>query len=521
MCSFQRPQCHYYGLSLILGSSIQYTVDWTIPTGWFTSDVKVVELVVDCRNTVSIEDGAFDTTAFKTVEKLTIKSAWSDNMITAGSLYGLSQLKILRLTGNSMVKIQRGSLDVVAGTLEELTFQESSTYNSKIYISSLTGGNPLRHLASVKIQRNMNDTIMNDTFVALVNIISLDISYCQIEFIAAGAFTPISRTLEVLYLANNKLAQVSAGLFDGLVRNPDIQIFLDNNRWQCDCDLCYLKWLIRHGKLFNLVCRLPLQFRGDLVGDTDFCANPTCNEYYIEEDTPISNTTVYPTTTEIIPNVDNEDQLFQQQCSGQPISDADPTPPTNDFVMLPKSKYQFKFLQTSNASLAVVVESRICNMFLLWFDSTREVFRTPTLSESQAYGCTHLANTLNRTVNFQQVIVINTLQTNVPYVFCLMERTRSTVSPLNCMPYMNVVAPGSIVLEDNEVWLFGSDQTKQIVFVVAIMFGSVMVGFLVAYLLLRRQTKQLEAGAMMGYRNHSSSLDGVTESSDCGKPIDG
>lgn len=488
-----------------------------MPSGWFTADVQVTELVVDCRNTDTIEDGAFNATAFQTVEKLTLRWALSGNMLTAQSLRGLSQLKILHILDNSMEKIRSGTLNVVAGTLEELIFQESSSYNSLIVIDGLTGGNPLLQLTKVKIQRNMNNTITNGTFTGLVKVTGLDLSYCQIEVIAAGAFTPISKTIQELNLRNNKLIQIPVGLLDGLVINTALKIYLNDNRWQCDCALCYLRWLIRNGKLSNpsnLICRLPLQFRDDEIGEVDFCPDPQCDEY-----NPIA--TPDPPPDHTLPPTEDQ-QYYRQQCTGSSNYTTEANSPENDFVMLPKYSHQFKFLRTSNSTVAVLVESRICNMFLLWFDSTREVFRTPTLSESQAHGCTYLADTLNLTTNFQQVIVINTLQANVPYIFCLMERTHLTVSPLNCIPYMNMVAPEVHLDDNNEVWLLGSDKTMRIVFIVAIMFGSVMVGFLVAYFLLWRQTKQLEACSRIGlHNNHSPSFDGTTESPDCGKPIDG
>lgn len=489
---------------------------------------------MQCSNIDLMEDGAFDSSAFKTVEKLTLSFASSGNMLTAQSLSGLSQLKILHFADSSMSRIQRGSINIIAGTLEELIFRESSTYNSKIIITGLTGGNPLSHLTNVKIQRNMMDTITNDTFSALVNVIRLDLSYCQIEIITAGAFAPISNTIQELNLRNNKLAQIPAGLLDRLVINPAVTINLEANQWRCNCELCYLRWLIRNGKLTKLNCRQPIEYRDDDIGDGDFCPDAQQCDVYTLEETPTIITTT--TTTEDPNSIEdpnnqtdppnseeetNVDQFYKQQCSRRPNSSAETHTPSDDFVMLPKHSHQFKFLRTSNSTVAVLVESRICNMFLLWFDSTREMYRTPTLSEAQAYGCTYLADTLNRTTNFQQVIMIDTLLANVPYVFCLMERTSTTVSPLNCMPYMNVVLPTVDIDDDDVYWLLGSDKTMQIAFVVIIMLSCVMVGFFVAYLLLRRRTKQLEADAMKGYRNKSVSFDAGSVSTDYGKQANG
>lgn len=518
----------------------------------------MVELLVDCGNTAAIEEGAFNEPAFKTIEKLTLKSVWSGNMLTENALSGLNQLKILHFIANSMATIPRGILNTVAGTLEELIFEEASVYSTPIVIASLTGANPMLHLTVVDIQRNMNDTITNDTFVALVNIIRLDLSFCQIQVITAGAFNPIINTIEELNMSNNYLTQIPVGLFDRLVSNPNINIYLDDNKWLCDCNLCYLRWIIRHTNLSNscnLICRHPLQYRGDFISDVDFCDDPLCDEYSLiiktitnppgpdmtentsvsimypgtttnlpnDNDTESYTTTgdpvsiIYPSTTTYLPNDNDTESLYRQQCNN-----TSNTSSANNFVMLPKNSHQFKFLRTHNQTVAVLVESRICDMFLLWFDSSREVFRTPTLSESQAHGCAYLMNTLNQTTNFQQVIVINTLLANVPYVFCLMERNRLTVSPLNCMPYMNMVASEVVPRDDDYVWLFGTDQTILIAVIVTIMFGSVLIGFLVAYLLLRRQTKQLETtNTKMAFRNHSPSFDCITESSDCKQEVNG
>lgn len=531
----QRPQCHSDGIKLILGSSIKYTVDWSIPARWFTANVTVVELVVDCQNTVAIADDAFSASAFSTIQKLTLQFAWSNNMMTAQSLNGLSELKMLHMLQTSMVQIRSGTLNAVAATLEELIFEESSKYDSMVLIDGLTGGNAMSRATNIKIQRNLKDSITDRTFVALVSVTRLDLSYCQIEVLPKGSFAPIANTIRELNLQNNNLEQLPAGLLDRLVTRPEFTINLDANQWMCNCDLCYLRWIINNGQfvdLSKLACKLPLQFRDQEISDVDFCPNHQLCDVYSLEDTqttlnpwtpPPDVTDNHTVTTTPIPNSNESDeesaQLYRHQCTraSTNTSNTSSASESNNYVLLSSKSHEFKFLRSSSTTVTVLVESRICNMFLLWFDSTREIFRSPTLSESQAYGCTYLANTFNRSVNFHQVVVINTLQANVPYVFCLMERTSSTVSPLNCMPYMQVVPP-LLVIKDDDVWLWVSDKTMKIAFIVAIVIGSVLVGFLVAYLLLRRQTRQLEKGSLMGYRSHASSFDATTiESSECRK----
>lgn len=502
-----------------------------MPPRWFTATAKVVQLIIESSNIAFLDDDALVADAFSTIEKLTFNFAWSGNMLTPQSLNGLAKLKTLRFDNASLGQIRRGTLNAVADTLEELFFLESSKYDTLLLVDGLTGGNKMERLKRVKIQRNMKNAITKHTFAGLVNVETLDLSYCQIEFIAAGSFDLISSTILVLKLGNNKLARLPVGLFDRLVTNPAITLHLNDNQWECDCDLCYLRWLIKHGQaagLSNLLCRLPIQFRNQEVIEADYCRDISCEEYVITEPNmttelpetfpstsmPSMPPTMSTSSTNITPPSDDgtDEELYKHQCNNV---DARNGSTGNDFVIMPSHKYRMKFLLTENATLAVLIESPICNMFLIWFNSSREMENKPMLSGPQAYGCSILSDTLNQSTNFQQLIVIDNLRNNVPYVFCLMERNSVTVSPLNCMPYMNMVTDP---FDDGNVWLWEEDKPMQIAFVVVTLFCSVMGGFLIAYLLLRRQTRQLEEkAAMMGYRSQGASFDASIESTDCSK----
>lgn len=245
--------------------------DFNVKANWFTAQVKVKELRFGLSSVATIEVNAFNSTALKYVTKLVFPNMGL-NLISNGIFNGLESLEVLVMDGAYLKVIEKGALDVLNETLTTLTLTESSKYWSEILIDGFTGSETLKALEYVKFHYNLRSTITHQSFVGLENVKTLDLSECQIVVIGAGAFDPISSSIRELILTNNLIQTLPGNLFDYML--PSLTtIFLEGNKWHCDCDLMPFKLsLLEHSNFVgSLHCSTPTHLRGYSVIDTDFC----------------------------------------------------------------------------------------------------------------------------------------------------------------------------------------------------------------------------------------------------------
>lgn len=434
-----------------------------VKANWFTARVKVKELILYMNSVSQIEVNAFNSTGLESVTKLIFPNMKLVTM-KKGIFNGLNSLEVLVMEGaNGQTIINTGVLDVLNETLKEFTLIESRTSLSQLNIDGFTGAEPLNALEYVKYKYKLTNSITQTSFVGLLNVKILDLSECQIVTIGAGAFDPISNSINELNLKNNLMKTLPEGIFSNMLQNQVITtIWLDGNRWDCECHLMYLKdCLIKNWEYSNFVgtvnCNTPTEHSGKGVVDTDFC------------DTTTTTTTSEPTITEE-PSIPEE---FNQKCYESGESERS----KNVSIKLPRASLTVN--ENEYGGVEVEVDTLSENFVLLWFSSfDQERYYTASNETTCVIGATN-------------TIPISNLKEDTAYTFCMMDSTETTVSPLDCMSYCKP-------LTSEKPWLFYGKKSLSISVAVFACFISLFIGLALGMFVFRAngiiKTKRNENG---------------------------
>ncbi|XP_020643563.3 chondroadherin-like protein isoform X1 [Pogona vitticeps] len=181
----------------------------------------------------------------------------SIHQLSENAMAGMEKLRWLYLTGNCVAEVSSKALSH-AKMLEKLHLDENSL--QEVPTKALRG---LPILSELKLSKN------------------------PIKYIGDGAFFPVARSLQHLYLDNMGLEQISSGAFTGLGprvksfyleknkmhRVPDLHNFtaleainLSDVPFHCDCQLLPLrKWLDKLNLRVGATCDTPADVRGQKV----------------------------------------------------------------------------------------------------------------------------------------------------------------------------------------------------------------------------------------------------------------
>ncbi|XP_054845293.1 chondroadherin-like protein [Eublepharis macularius] len=232
----------------------------------------------------------------------------SNNSITsidADVFEGNTQLAYLYLDHNGFIQMPKGAFSLLP-SLFSLHLQHNSI--SQLSDRDLEGtgnlcwlyltGNHITHvsvrafrdaqmLEKLHLDENFLQEVPTRSLRELPNLIELKLSKNPIKNIGDGAFFPIARSLQHLYLDNMGLEKVSSGAFTGL--GPKIKsLYLEKNKmhslptlhrftalevinlreipFHCDCKLLPLhKWLEKLNLRVGATCGSPADVRGQKV----------------------------------------------------------------------------------------------------------------------------------------------------------------------------------------------------------------------------------------------------------------
>ncbi|XP_007895545.2 SLIT and NTRK-like protein 5 [Callorhinchus milii] len=164
----------------------------------------------------------------------------------------------------------------------------------------------LRGLRRLHLNNNKLEGVRDDTFAGLENLEYLQVDYNYISWIEAGTFSKL-HMLQVLILNDNLLGSLSSNVFRyvplthldlrgnrlkmlpyaGLLEHMDrvVELQLEENPWNCSCDLIALKaWLesIAYTALVGeVVCETPFRLHGrdlDEVSKQELCPRRTSTD---------------------------------------------------------------------------------------------------------------------------------------------------------------------------------------------------------------------------------------------------
>lgn len=400
---------------------------------------------------VRLSPDALNSNAFRTVKKLLLENYELATM-EKGIFNGLNELEIVNIRSAGAVNIiETGVLDTLT-ELQEFTFEQSLKNNPYISIDGLTGSEALSKLEYVKIRYNLANSIKKSTFVGLINVKRLDLSTCQIQSIEDSSFDPISETIEELDLSGNLLTTLSDAVFHMLL--PNIKsVDISGNSWDCECHLLHLRLFIeQYQHNFNgYNCSTPASCRSNNLLE--------CENFSVCEMPSTSTPTTTSTTTTTPPPNTN----FTLQCQKR----NELAMPDTVSIKRPIGSMTISEAENGELNLNIELEQDATSPVVVWFD------------ENQNSGGMAGEDISCVSRNGIESIPITNLLSNVTYTFCLMDKSSTSVSPLDCISY----AARNVQIEP--VWLYESSKTLTITLAVIVLTINVMVGIAIGFWMLK------------------------------------
>uniref|UniRef100_A0A8D2J812 SLIT and NTRK like family member 5 n=1 Tax=Varanus komodoensis TaxID=61221 RepID=A0A8D2J812_VARKO len=182
----------------------------------------------------------------------------------------------------------------------------------------------LKGLRRLHLNNNKLEVLRDDTFMGLESLEYLQVDYNYVSAIEPNTFSQL-HLLQVLILNDNLLASLPNNLFRfvplthldlrgnrlkllpylGLLQHMDkvVELQLEDNPWNCSCELIALKdWLdsISYSALVgDVVCETPFRLHGrdlDEVSKQELCPRRLISDYEMRPQTPLSTTGYFHTT---------------------------------------------------------------------------------------------------------------------------------------------------------------------------------------------------------------------------------
>lgn len=209
---------------------------------------NVHELIINNGNLMRIPADAFMNQYLASLRLITFYNL-AIRTWTTDSFVGLTRLLKFIMKDCILVNPPRDPLRAVDDTLITLSITNCEQWDP----ARITGATTFSSLIVVDFSSNsFGDVLGRSSFTGLQNCKALYLNSCKISAIGTGAFDSL-KSIEILYLHNNYLIEISDNLFTNLFAlvNPKPRINLQNNLWHCDCSDENLRELIRQDVLLT------------------------------------------------------------------------------------------------------------------------------------------------------------------------------------------------------------------------------------------------------------------------------
>lgn len=259
----------------------------SIPTRWLSNlSYKIDELSIISSNLDSFEDEAFNSTTFNDLMDMTINGEFpEETTLSFSNGRGFSGLKSLeKLEIMNYVSIH--SNETLQGISHSLCALSITNIESTIFLRSLFGWTTFDKIKSLNITWNQFSSTMFSSILFTGLQESLKRLYMQnsrVTTINSGTFDNFIN-IEVINLQNNNIFSLPIGLFDNFLSNPKFKVYLGNNPWRCDMDICHLLPFI-NTENDNVTCASPPSLIGNILNET------MCIATTLEVETPTTTTT--------------------------------------------------------------------------------------------------------------------------------------------------------------------------------------------------------------------------------------
>ncbi|XP_071050522.1 uncharacterized protein [Onthophagus taurus] len=376
-----------------------------IPENWLSNIATEIKILTikSSPKLLEIANGSFSSPHLKRISTLNIRSCgvkkfYKDMFKDLSALtmfwleYGWNSLTEIEVEDNflthvdSLTSLQFTSCELSSDTLRRIT---NSINLSKLVKLDL-GDNKVRELEANVFDKARN---LEALYLRNNNLKSLDVK----------VFERLSR-LNVISLEGNDLTTLPEGIFDDISIKSDTSISLKGNKFDCNCDLKWLQTMyLENPDIFK---DSPPECAEGSFTDSDFCPNGE-----------VSPTTDISTTTTISNN------LRTINCIKSLSIDVNIPKDLVDFQSITveyEHVFNFTFYETTNSPLLIVIDitttSDLNDFSLLWFN---------TYNPNEAECISSLENTIS----------LDKMGQNKTYTICVLNKTKTTVSPFNCFGF--------------------------------------------------------------------------------------
>lgn len=457
--------------------SFFFSIGSELSENWLVANISLVKLKISLTMS-SIAPNAFVGHSFKTINELEILGGKSE-VLRLGVFNGLESIKSLKLLDSSFTGFDSNILDGISDTLVYFEFKQLTLTNKPVEIRGLTGGKPMQHLQEFKLYANLENIIKRNTFKALTNVTTLDLSNCIIESIGDGAFDEINRNVNVINLSRKStkggIQFVPDKLFDSILSSQMLEIKLENNNWKCDCQLAYFQeCLKKYPKIFSgeFKCKSPDSLIGYNISHEQFCDSTT---------TTTTNTTTLETTTSTTTTTtadDDSNEFISQSCY-------DSNSNLVDFVNIKPRQQIMKLTDLKNGSITVEIEHIKNNLILIWFSQNN---RYSTSISTHYPSLSFSINTLDCIVLKNRIITIDNFHKNTAYTLCLSDSKSVHVSPFDCISFVPSYRSSD---EYDYVWLSQDVKMSFIALAVVGVILNIIFGVIIGVLVIRKYPRFL------------------------------
>lgn len=218
-----------------------YFPDGKLTANWYSGRFDIYELNIELDNVNVIEDNAFDSDAFRTLDGLILK--FKEMTKLGPSLFNnLPKLDTLSLrSSDSGTFYSNPGVNILTSLTKVL--QNLAVLNFTDTINSLTDGIKFPQLIYLAITNppnsNYSRTLAPQNFSGLLILHTLVLKGCGIETILEHTFDKIGHTLGMLILSNNHIKHVSLNIYwvfiNSRYRDNYKMFLLENNLVECDC----------------------------------------------------------------------------------------------------------------------------------------------------------------------------------------------------------------------------------------------------------------------------------------------
>ncbi|XP_065090042.1 uncharacterized protein LOC135711185 [Ochlerotatus camptorhynchus] len=513
-----------------------YIEDGNLFPRWLdlNESIRINQLELKNSDIADIPAGSFDARQFYGMSILTLDSL-QVTQLHSNVFLGLQLLQELNLKNLPLENVQPFVLAPVKFTLTRLLVEGCMNLLNP---REFTGSTTMDNLAIVSFEYNILDDVMtDDSFAKVPSLSSLYLRHSHIKTLRVGMIESISKSVEQIYLNGNELSSIEEGVFDSLV-DRRVKIYLKSNPLVCDCNLSYFKNLIvSNPSMFDEVkCAEPKEYAGMLISQVEMCnavtepsttvtsTTETTTEAETTETTEVTtdpttefttiptlpsikptgmptnkptdkpnlSTTVTPTqpsstTTTTLDTTSSSSSslptstttaatsfpgnLFTMQC----IQTAVPTQSNitnyqDSELSLKKRSKTFTLLESQEGAVELILDQSYSVAVILWFYDTLSTNSIFTLQIEDSASCAHI---------YGRTVRISNLTPDKNYIFCVLYRYESTISPFDCLPHKLLPAYGQ------RTWLIEDQKITMISILIASLLVAIMSGVVMSYCFIK------------------------------------